>query len=285
MENEIWKPVIGYENHYEVSNRGNVRSLMYKGGRHIHTIHQTLKPSGYYEVILTENKKSFYKPVHRLVAEAFVPNPHNKLCVDHIDTNRQNNNASNLRWCTHKENANNPISRKHQRIAQAVEMKKKWEKGLCERIKKPVLQYSLQGLFIKRWESATSAARACCPQGKRVDSMQKGITSCCRGEKRQCMGFVWIYEDYFTSAELPLVKDWVPKSIRVEMTFPDGRIRTFDSINKASKATGIQNTTIRRRTYSKWANISWRLLNTETCYTNNGKKTRPYASITPEETP
>ncbi len=90
MENEIWRPVLGYENHYEVSNLGNVRSLMYKGGRHIHPIHQTLKPSGYYEVMLTENKKNFYKPVHRLVAQAFVPNPHNKPCVDHIDTDRRN---------------------------------------------------------------------------------------------------------------------------------------------------------------------------------------------------
>ena len=55
--------------------------------------------------------------VHRLVAKAFIPNPGNKPCIDHIDGNTRNNNVSNLRWVTYKENNNNPITRKHNSIA------------------------------------------------------------------------------------------------------------------------------------------------------------------------
>lgn len=53
-----------------------------------------------------DNHKSV--AVHRLVAEAFIENPENKNCIDHIDTNKENNNVGNLRWVTYKENTNNP---------------------------------------------------------------------------------------------------------------------------------------------------------------------------------
>ena len=77
-----------------------------------------LKPRnqrGYLFVVLYDGELHKRRPIHRIVADAFIPNPENKPCVDHIDTNRTNNNVDNLRWVTYKENANNPLSLKAQR--------------------------------------------------------------------------------------------------------------------------------------------------------------------------
>ena len=93
---EIFKDVKGYEGYYEVSNLGRVRSTSYKGTR-------ILKPSlksRYKIVVLCINQIKVHKLVHRLVAEAFIPNPNNYSIVNHIDGNRKNNKVSNLEWCT-----------------------------------------------------------------------------------------------------------------------------------------------------------------------------------------
>ena len=94
---EIWKKIDDYE--YEVSTLGNVRRI---------GSDKVLKPGictgGYYQVSLYKNGKAKSKQIHRLVAIAFIPNPENKVCVDHIDNNRTNNHISNLRWCNISEN-------------------------------------------------------------------------------------------------------------------------------------------------------------------------------------
>lgn len=110
---EIWKPVIGYEELYEVSNLGRVRSLdrvVDRGyyGLHLHKgklLSPTNNGTGYLIVGLNGNdrkRKNHY--IHRLVADAFIPNNENKEQVNHIDRNRANNRADNLEWVTRSEN-------------------------------------------------------------------------------------------------------------------------------------------------------------------------------------
>ena len=96
---ERWKSVNGYAD-YEISSCGRVRNA---------TTERMLKPSdsGYQVINLRKNGKSKTHYVHRLVAEAFVDNPAEKRCVDHIDGNRKNNNCENLRYATHSENSMN----------------------------------------------------------------------------------------------------------------------------------------------------------------------------------
>lgn len=107
---EIWKEVVGYEGLYEVSNKGNVRSLNFGRMGIIKNLSFENTKYGYKRVILTKNRVHKKMFVHRLVAEAFIPNHENKPCVDHINTDRGNNKVENLQWVTQKENSNNPKS-------------------------------------------------------------------------------------------------------------------------------------------------------------------------------
>lgn len=114
-DEEIWKPVVGYEGLYEVSTHGRVKSVAriyqsIKEGfnwdkRTISALKATrLKKDGYVDTGLSLDGKYTQRVIHRLVAEAFIPNPENKPCVNHIDNNRSNNHVSNLEWVNHKEN-------------------------------------------------------------------------------------------------------------------------------------------------------------------------------------
>lgn len=102
---EKWKDIIGYEGCYHVSTTGKVRNAKTKK-----QLSSAKIKSGYYTVSLWKNNIGKTFTVHRLVATAFLQNPYNKKCVDHIDGNKNNNNVNNLRWATTKENCNNPVS-------------------------------------------------------------------------------------------------------------------------------------------------------------------------------
>ena len=100
MEEEF-KIIKGFEN-YSISNFGNVANV--KTGL---ILKSCINGRGYLKVGLNIKGKTFTKKIHRLVAEAFIPNPYNKPCVDHIDNDILNNNINNLRWTTVSENLMN----------------------------------------------------------------------------------------------------------------------------------------------------------------------------------
>lgn len=164
LENEIWLDIIGYENYYQVSSKGRVKRL---AGTYNCNEDRLLKPSigtnGYYYVILSKNCKCKPHTIHRLVAQAFIPNPDNLPCVNHKDENKLNNvvlppNECNLEWVTYKENTN---------WGTAKERSSKAQKGReCnakakEILSKPVYQLDkITGEIINTFPSAKEAERA-----------------------------------------------------------------------------------------------------------------------------
>ena len=132
---EIWKDIEGYEGLYQVSNLGRVRSLdrvvirPHPKDKHLceykikgRILVQLPLTSGYLFVHLHKEQMHIQATVHRLVAMAFVPNPHNYPCINHKDENKHNNFVSNLEWCTSSYNKRYGTGRK----SRSEGMKKVW---------------------------------------------------------------------------------------------------------------------------------------------------------------
>lgn len=114
---EIWKPVKDFEGLYEVSNFGNVRRVWRYGRKWEGMCKPKHTKDGYLETTLIKNSKPKCVRTHRLVAFAFCENPHNKLEVNHIDGNKQNNRADNLEWVTSSENQKHAYKYGLQRVS------------------------------------------------------------------------------------------------------------------------------------------------------------------------
>lgn len=167
---EIWLDIKGYEGLYQVSNHGRVRSLNYwKTGKV--KILSTRICNGYLRVGLSKDGKEKMFMIHRLVAEAFIPNWFDDPCVNHIDENKENNNVENLEWCDTKHNDNHGT--RNIRIS--------------EKLSKPVLQYTKGGELVREWNSITEAERNGFSSGD--------IWSCCNGRYKSHKGFIWKYKE------------------------------------------------------------------------------------------
>ncbi len=152
---EIWKDIIGHEGTYQVSNLGRVKSLnriiIYSNGcvhnQHGKILSGFINTNGYKSIDLYKNKKSKKYYIHRLVAEAFIPNPNNLPEVNHKDENKLNNIVDNLEWCTSSENklAGTVIYRAN---------KTRREKHVGE---KQIVQFDLQHNFIKEYININEA--------------------------------------------------------------------------------------------------------------------------------
>lgn len=135
---EEWRPVVGYEGIYEVSDCGNVRMVeritkmfMFLQNKYVDRkikpkIKSKCKDKDGYELVNLK-KEGKHKPgkVHRIVAEAFIPNPENKPYIDHINGIRYDNRVENLRWCTQKENLNFEIARKNISDSSKIKVQKR----------------------------------------------------------------------------------------------------------------------------------------------------------------
>ena len=119
-DNDIWKPVKGYEGIYEVNKNSTVRSIDHlvvckNRGRRIQkgrVLKTRISLKGYVQVSLSKNTVRFNTGVHRVAAIAFIPNPKNLPQVNHIDGNKQNNRIENLEWCTNSYNQNHAVKNK-----------------------------------------------------------------------------------------------------------------------------------------------------------------------------
>lgn len=166
-EKEIWKPVVGYEGFYEVSNLGNVRS--YHFGKT-----KLLKPGinkkGYLCVILSINGVRKTTTVHRLVLQSFNPQKDAfRNHINHINENKKDNRIDNLEWVTAKENNNHGT--------------RNIRSGMSNR--KPVIQICKNGEIKKKWDSIK-------------DTISEGfddssVAKCCKNKQKTHKGYIWKY--------------------------------------------------------------------------------------------
>lgn len=135
MDNEVWKDIIGYEQLYQVSNLGNIKSLNYRRTNKAHLLKQTINNDGYKLIMLYKKGKSKMLSVHRLVAQAFLDDYNKNLEVNHIDNNKQNNKIDNLEMLTHKENTdyrdltNKPTGNSHLKIEEVKRIREEKRNG------------------------------------------------------------------------------------------------------------------------------------------------------------
>ena len=181
---EEWKDIEGYEGLYMVSSLGRVKSLNYHRTSKERIMKLCKENHGYLHVMLCKNHKQKTLKVHRLVATAFIPNPDNKPCIDHINTVKDDNRVENLMWCTAKENVNNPISIK--RLLENSPTAGKFGKDHFR--SKPVYQYSLDGKLIRKWGSTMDVQRE-------LGILQQNISRCCLGKRKTAYGFIWQYAE------------------------------------------------------------------------------------------
>lgn len=166
---EHWKPINGYKGLYEVSDTGLVRSLKFGKERILSS--KKNRGNGYLQVVLYRDGKRKCLYVHRLVANAFIPNPLKLATVNHIDENKLNNSVANLEWMTQGDN--NRYGTHDLRVALAQS--------------KSVLQLDQFGNVVRQFLSIREAAR-------QTGISDGSICEICNGGRRKTAGgFSWKY--------------------------------------------------------------------------------------------
>lgn len=164
---EEWRDIKDYEGLYQISNKGNVRSL-YFGKQKI--LKQAIKVGGYKQVCLYKNKLTKSYQVHRLVGESFIDNPNNSPMINHKDEDGSNNNVENLEWCNNKYNLNYGSRNKR----------------LSKSLSKPIIGINIiNGNII------------CADSALELDQYgfdHSLISKCCNGIRQSHKGYIWRFE-------------------------------------------------------------------------------------------
>lgn len=169
-EKEIWVDIKGYEGLYQVSNLGRVKSLNYRRTGKEKILKPIKMKRQYIKVQLCKNRKPKQYMIHRLVAQAFIPNPDNKEQVNHINGNKADNRVENLEWCTNSENTQHAF-----------------ENGLNKynyTDKTPQRVYCIE--FDMSFESLTQAEKV-------TGANHSDIGKVARGERKSAKGLHFIY--------------------------------------------------------------------------------------------
>jgi len=190
--NEIWKDILGYEGLYQISNLGRVKNLerKVKCQNHERIVKEKIlkqsKGKKYQQVTLSKKCKSSTKTVHRLVAQAFIPNPNNLAEVNHIDANTKNNCVDNLEWCTRYENMQH--AKENGLIKAPKREKNHWYNkfGKDHIRSKKITQLSKNDEIIKEWDSLADVKRD-------LGIFQSNISKCLKGERKTAGGYKWKY--------------------------------------------------------------------------------------------
>lgn len=186
---EIWKDIDGYVGLYQVSNLGNVKSLNYRRTGRERPLTFKVNSNDYLSAELYKNGNRKFHLVHRLVADAFIPDKTNfkyvdeedrlkyvdnldKLKINHKDENPENNCVNNLEWCTQYYNL--MYGTHNERVGRSLSKK--------------VYQYDLDGNFIREWVSASEVER-------QLGYAQSNINACCLGKRKTAYGYIWRYAD------------------------------------------------------------------------------------------
>lgn len=201
MENEEWREVVGYESLYMVSSDGRIKACEKPDQRGYIRKEKYLKPcksgsKNHYQALqvrLYKDGTGKMFRIHRLVAEAFIPNPDNLPCINHKDENPFNNKVENLEWCTHAYNITYGTARARAGQKNSTKLKNRSDQS------KWVIKLSLDNEILHFYPSTAQASRE-------TGIKRTAIGACCRGKKvkdkdgryytpKTAGGYIWKYAE------------------------------------------------------------------------------------------